>query len=158
MFGFVNAVPQIHSWHHGALDHTANDKDGYMYLISVGKNDSQIFNSTINHLCIGLRYEFSTYLANIIKSQSVFVKPNVRFEVRTATVQSELLAQLSTGDIQQHDNMTWSKHGLSFVATSCSVVLLMISNVDGYDGNDLAIDDIELRVWSMVYSDFCSPS
>jgi hypothetical protein len=31
----------------------------------------------------------------------------------------------------------------------------MVSNVKGGDGNDIAIDDIELRVCSTVYSNFC---
>ncbi len=170
MFGFVNLVPEkkmgiLNIWLYGeknkGWDHTENDINGYMYLVNVGANNSQIFRSTVNYLCIGLRYELSAYLANlIISSATAFfpaLKPNIRFEVRNATNENQLLAQFSTGDIPEYEKMTWLKHGLSFTATSSSVVLLMISNTEGGDGNDLAIDDIELRVFSTNHSGFCPP-
>jgi hypothetical protein len=157
MFAFVNTVPNNRNvWHTGALDHTAMDQDGYMFLVNVANGkDSQLFNSTVNGLCIGLRYEFSAYLANIVKRIYGFPKPNVRFEVRAQTVQKDIVAQTITGDIPEYNLMTWSKHGLSFIASSTSVTLLMISNVQADNGNDLAIDDIELRVCSTTYSGFC---
>jgi hypothetical protein len=157
MFAFVNTIPELDFSHIGASDHTPNDTDGYMFLVGVGyEKDSELFNSTVNSLCIGLRYEFSAYLANVIK---IFDdrEPNVRFEVRASTVQNELLAQFIIGDIHDYDDITWSKHGLSFIASSASVTLLMISNVQADDEKVLAIDDIELRVCSTVSSGFCSP-
>jgi hypothetical protein len=88
----------------------------------------------------------------------VRLNPNIRFEVRTATNENQLLAQFSTDDISEYDEVTWSKYGLSFNASSSSVVLLIVSNVEGiWRGNDLAIDDIELRVCSTDDSVF-SPS
>ncbi|CAF4704075.1 unnamed protein product, partial [Rotaria socialis] len=84
-------------------------------------------------------------------------EPNIRFEVRAVHKKGDLIAQKSTGDIPVYQHMTWSKHGLSFVATSSSVVLLMISNVGGHPGNDLAIDDIQLRVSSANQTGFCYP-
>ncbi len=157
MFAFVNTIPELDFSHIGASDHTPNDTDGYMFLVGVGyEKDSELFNSTVNSLCIGLRYEFSAYLANVIK---IFDdrEPNVRFEVRASTVQNELLAQFIIGDIHDYDDITWSKHGLSFIASSASVTLLMISNVQADDEKVLAIDDIELRVCSTVSSGFCPP-
>jgi hypothetical protein len=157
-FGFVNRVPSNNTmWHGGALDHTVNDTNGYMYLVSVIESNSQVFNYTVNDLCIGLRYEFSAYLANVMKNQTTYDKPNIRFEVLAVTAQNDLLAQLNTSDIPKYDTMNWSKHGLSFNASTNSVVLLMISNVDGRNGNDLAIDDIELRVCSPGHSGICPP-
>jgi hypothetical protein len=170
MFGFVNAVPKrivwllfgsINVWHNEVLDHTENDKDGYMYLVNVGESDNQLFSLTVNDLFIGVRYEFSAYVGNVVKSGItgwVSVNPNIRFEVRTATSENQLLAQFSTGGISEDTTMTWSKHGLSFVACTSSVVLLMISNVGGgLGGNDVAIDDIELRVCSTDHSGVCLP-
>jgi hypothetical protein len=94
-------------------------------------------------------------LANIVKKNLNDPKPNVRFEVRAQTVQKDILAQTITGDIPDYETMTWSKHGVSFIASSTSVTLLMISNVTVIRGNDLAIDDIELRVCSTPYFGFC---
>jgi hypothetical protein len=155
----VNKIPSSFvEWHGGALDHTPNDVDGYMYFVNVGEIGSQLFNSTVNDLDTGLRYEFSAYLTNIRKKGNDSKKPNIRFEVRTVTDQNDLLANLSTGDIPEYDNMTWSKYGLSFIALNSSAILLMISNVGKGKGNDLAIDDIELRVCSTLYSSVDPPS
>ncbi|CAF4248609.1 unnamed protein product [Rotaria magnacalcarata] len=52
-----------------------------------------------------------------------------------------------TGDVPACYNMSWSKYGISFKATHSSVVLLMISNVAEGNGNDVVVDDIELRVY-----------
>ncbi len=171
MFGFVNLVPEKkhesfgNIWLNGEKnkewDHTENDTGGYMYIVNVAGGNSKLFRSTVNYLCIGLRYEFSAHLANVLVKkwvdQGYLLKPNLRFEVRAATNENQLLAQFSTGDIPEYDEMTWSKHGLSFTASSTSVVLLMISNAGGGDGNDLAIDDIELRVFPTNHSGFCPP-
>ncbi len=156
MFGFVNEVPLMYdSWHAQAADHTVNDRNGYMYLVLLAKKDSQFFNYTVHGLCVGQRYEFSAYLASVINKEDDLKKSNIRFEVRTATVESQLLAEFSTGNISDYETMTWEKYGLSFVTPNSSVFLLMISNVDELNGNDMAIDDIELRVCSTESSGFC---
>jgi hypothetical protein len=162
MFGFVNTVPDyLFSWHTGALDHTTKDQLGYMFVVNVANGeDSQLFNSTVNGLCIGLRYEFSAFLANVVADNYItnfFSKPNVRFEVRASTVHKDLLAELITGDISRYSSMTWVKYGLSFNASSRSVTLLMISHVSQSNGNSIAIDDVELRVCSNEHSGFCPP-
>ena len=159
-FALVNVISNSYqTWHSGALDHTANDVNGYMFLVDVAKNkDRQLFKSIVEGLCIDQCYEFSAYLANIVKKRYDAPKPNVRFEVRANTVQNDLLAQTITGDIPAYDKMTWSKYGLSFIASNSSVVLLMLSNIKEDNGNDLAIDDIELRACSTIQSDFCSSS
>jgi hypothetical protein len=157
VFGFVNAIPNIYyGWHVGAVDHTANDVDGYMYFVDVGEYGDQVFNFSVNDLCIGMRYEFSAYLANVMKKEHAHPEPNIRFEVRTATAESQLIAELPTGNISGYDNMAWSRCSLSFIASSSSIVLLMVSDVKQAGGNDLAIDDIELRVDSNADCCFCA--
>jgi hypothetical protein len=157
----VNAVPSNYpEWQSGKLDHTQNnDRNGYMYLVNVGPKGSQVFNSTVDNLCIGLNYDFSAYLTNIRKKIGSYVKPKIHFEVRNATTQSDLLAQCTTNDIDEYEPMIWSQYGLSFKASTSSVVLLIISDVEFISekhGNDLAVDDIELRVCSTVHSCFYS--
>jgi hypothetical protein len=162
MFGFVNLVLEKkheffgNIWLNGEKnkewDHTVNDTGGYMYIVNVAGGNSKLFRSTVNYLCIGLRYEFSAHLANVLVKRlvdaGILLQPNIRFEVRNTTNENQLLAQFSTDDIPAYKELTWSKYGLSFNASSTSVVLLMISNAGGGDGNDIAIDDIELRVSS----------
>jgi hypothetical protein len=157
-FGFVNAVPDyLGNWHTGAKDHTENDTGGYMYLVNVGTQYYPFFRFRADNLCIGQRYEFSAYLANVVKPNPSVTNPNIRFEVRTATT-NDVLVQNSTGDIPLNSQMTWSKHGLSFVASNSSIDLLMLSNVGAtIHGNNIAIDDIELRVCSVTHSGICPP-
>ncbi len=148
MFGFVNAVP-FHGdiWHGGKLDHTPNDVDGYMFFVNVAIERTELFNLTIGNLCTGLSYELSAYLGNAVTiKHEHWIKPNVLFQVRSPIIRDHILAQLSTGDIPESENMTWTKYGLSFIAPSSSVILFMISTAEGGLGNDLVIDDIELRV------------
>ncbi|CAF4605837.1 unnamed protein product, partial [Rotaria magnacalcarata] len=156
-FAFVNRVPDYYdTWYTGELDHTENDNDGYMLLANVEKNNTQLFSYSMNNLCVGLKYEFSAYLANVIRDELNSPKPNVRFEVWTTTENGTLLARLCTDSISQCTNMTWVKYGISFVAQNSSVLLLIISNAGGRHGNNLAIDDINIRVCSNNYSGFSS--
>jgi hypothetical protein len=162
MFGFVNTVPDyLFSWHTGALDHTTKDQLGYMFVVNVANGeDSQLFNSTVNGLCIGLRYEFSAFLANVVVDTLLniqFAKPNVRFEIQASAGTNDILATFITDEITRYSRMTWAKYGVSFNASSSSVTLLMISHGPGGLGNGIAIDDIELRVCSTVHSGFCPP-
>ena len=97
------------------------------------------------NLTVGQRYEFSTYVANIFRKSQTSSKPRVTFEIRDANDPKKLLTRLVTQKIPECDKMTWSKYGLSFIASTSSVRFLMISNVDGGRGND-----IELRVCSPI--------
>lgn len=154
-FAFVNAVPHnTYGWHTGALDHTIDDNNGYMFFVDVGRKGDYIFIYKINNLFIGLSYEFSAYFANINKMGANIILPNVRLEVRASNQNGDLIATTSTGNLPELKSMTWSKHGVSFIANSSTIVLSMISNTEGGNGNDLAIDDIELRVCSTNNSEW----
>jgi hypothetical protein len=152
-FCFINVAPDQHGeGHDGALDHTANDVGGYMYFVDLAKSSGPFFNLIVNDICIGLRYELSVYFANVLKNGTKDrIDPNIGIEVRTATIGNELLEKFITGNIPKYDDMTWWKYGLSFLASNSSVVLSMVSEVGGDRGNDLATDDIELRVCSFVH-------
>jgi hypothetical protein len=154
MFSFINLVHNDFNdaWHTNATDHS-EDNNGYMYLVNADYKPGQFYNGRVDNLCIGLRYEFSVYLANLCKPSGK-INPNILFEVRSVDG-NVLLAQLESGDVAEHDTLTWEKYGFSFIATSSSVNLLMISNALGGGGNDLVIDDIALRVCAHEGSGFC---
>jgi hypothetical protein len=153
MFSFINLVyNHFDAWHTNATDHS-EDNNGYMYLVNANYEPGQFYNGRVDNLCIGLRYEFSVYLANLCKP-SGRINPNILFEVRSVDG-NVLLAQLESGDVVERDRLTWEKYGFSFIASSSSVNLLMISNARGGDGNDLVIDDIALRVCAHRGSGFC---
>lgn len=145
MFGLVNAVPTNRpAWHGGSRDHTGNT-GGYMLFVNANLQAGRFYNGTVKNLTVGVQYQFSVWAANAVKSGNNLLAPQVLFEVRSLTAGNALLAQLNSGSIPEYSNMTWKQYGLSFVAPTTSVVLLMISNAPGGNGNDLVLDDIELR-------------
>ena len=150
-FDFVSAAPSFNMlWHSGVLDHTSNDRDGYVYVIDIDNEKPVIFQTVVHNLTQGVLYNFSSYLANVSKKNSwplsAGALPKIRFEARPAATLDELIEQSITDFIPESDTMNWLKHDLLFVAKTKSVMLLMRSCVEETFGNDIAIDDIELRV------------
>ena len=146
-FAFINVVPDpYNAWHRGALDHTPNDINGYMFLVNADYNTGVFFNATVQNLCVGQRYELSIYAANLIRPFGR-IKPNIIFQIQTTT-DHRVVAELYTGPINESASMTWIQYGISFQAMSNSVLLLIITATSGGNGNDLAIDDIALRICS----------
>jgi hypothetical protein len=115
-----------------------------MFLVNANYLPEQFYNGTVNNLIIGRRYEFSVYVANLMVSGGI--QPNILFQVQSPSLSNPVLAQIATGNIPPTPTMTWLKYGVSFIAPSTSVTLLMISNAPGGMGNDLVIDDITFRV------------
>jgi hypothetical protein len=126
-----------------------------MYLINGNYQPGQVFNYTFNNLCIGTLYEISIYLANLMNVPGIL--PNIKFQVCDSATGTVVLAERDTGDVPETVSMTWIKYGMSFVATTPSVVFLMISNAPGGYGNDFAVDDIVLRSCSNVGKTVCPP-
>ena len=162
-FSFVQAVPADYSvWQAGALDHTPDTSTdgtkGYMMIVGANGDPGEVFRITLNNLCIGSRYEFSVYAANLVKKGSGLIKPNIRFEARTATSPNTLLASTTSGDMDEYDTLTWIPYGISFSTPTTSVVLLMISNAPGGAGNDFAIDDITVRSCASAADATCKAS
>ncbi|CAF0994101.1 unnamed protein product [Adineta steineri] len=154
-FSFVNLIPNdfLGYWLVGSTDHTG-DKGGYMFLVNANIAPGQFYNSTVHNLCVDVHYEFSVYLANVCTSLCQ-IQPNVRFEVRSLTVENQLLAEFSSGNVSIHKPLSWNRYGLSFIASSSAVALLMISDAPGGLGNDIALDDIALRVCAGQGTGFC---
>ncbi|CAF2127885.1 unnamed protein product [Rotaria magnacalcarata] len=163
-FVFVNKVPAVNEWHSGASDYTTDDTDGYMLLVNVGEKDEYIFKYQVSNLCIGLRYEFSAYLANVMvenseasgDSDDSTIKIIFRVKQVSEAKESETVVK-KTDDISAYENMIWEKHGLSFVAQATDAVLLLDSKVNG-NPRFIAIDDIKLRVCSANRSVSVLPS
>lgn len=159
-FTIVNSVPGDYStWLAGGLDHTkgcsAGSNKGYMMLVNGKGSLNPIVSVKANDLCIGLRYEFSVYVANVVRKGSNIIKPNIQFDVRAATSDRTLFASLSTDDVLEQPTLTWIQYGMSFIPTSSSVILSISSIVPDGNGNDFAIDDITLTSCSPGYNGVC---
>ncbi|CAM4971981.1 unnamed protein product [Rotaria socialis] len=148
-FALVNKVPVANEWHSGASDYTTDDTDGYMFLVNVGKEDKCIFKYEVHNLCVGLRYEFSAYLANVMKEEHYDGKINIKFRVKeTPESKKSKIVEKKTDDISAYENMTWEKYGLSFVAQTGAAELFLDSKHEGKKNYYLAVDDIKLRICS----------
>jgi plastocyanin len=121
---------------------TANNGDSFL-LIDIGNDTTHAFWQTALTLTPGKNYVFSAYLANINDSNSN-IKPNVNFVLANSGGTSVLAASgnLNTGG----SSLTpWQEVTSAFTATLASNTLELISNTPGLIGNDLALDDVEVR-------------
>ncbi|MCQ4142361.1 DUF642 domain-containing protein, partial [Chryseobacterium sp. EO14] len=139
----VNAVPPHVGglWLAGNLDHTLGDVNGNMLLVTNLDTAKTIYSNTRTGLDIGKTYNFSAYLANPLIAG--LVGPNITFYVKDAS--NITISSLNTGDIPS-GAFVWKKYNISFVATTTTVKLEIVSNLVGSNnnlsGNDFVLDDI----------------
>ncbi len=137
------------NWHTG-LDNTPDDESGYMLLFDSTDEPGTLFSILLEGLCPGTHYEFSAYLTNVVRPTACggeSIEPNVRFELR-APGTNELLGSIQTGALPTTPFLRWNPYGLTFTLPEDqdAVQLLLINSAPGGCGNDLAIDDISLRI------------
>lgn len=140
-------------WHSGE-DHTEGDVDGYMLLFDATDEPGIFYERQISGLCPGTRYEFRAWVANVVAPMACSggsIEPDLRFELRDP-VSGNLLGSVDTGAIPTSEFLLWQAYGLSFVLPDGidAIRLLLINNAQGGCGNDLAIDDISLRICNPV--------
>jgi gliding motility-associated-like protein len=147
------------AWH-TAEDHTPNDSDGYMLLFDATDEPGEFFNRTLDGLCPGTRYEFKLWVTNVVVPAACdfsSIEPDIRLEI-IDPVTGNVLGSTETGPLPTTENLIWVPAGLTFTLPDGvgSVQLLLINNAPGGCGNDLAIDDISLRICNPTREDFFS--
>jgi len=162
-FTITSAVPADYTeWLAGGSDHTtggcsSGSSQGYMMVLGLKADaGNQILSINAANLCLGLRYQFSVYAANIMSAAYNYVRPNLQLNVQSASGAKALIVSSSTGIIDEQKTLTWVQYGVSFIATSTSVVLSINSNAVGGTGNDIALDDITLTSCSKNTNGVCS--
>ena len=144
----VNINQACHSdWHIVTADHTG-DPNGYMMVINANVQPSVFFTETANGLCPNTTYEFSSYIMNLGTLASLasnYSKPDITFTIQTSD--GTVLKTIQTGKILPTANPTWTKYGTYFTtpANVTNVVVTMMNNAPGGNGNDLILDDIAFR-------------
>jgi len=148
-YTITNNVPYNLAWFSGQPDHTSGDINGYMAFFNSSENPGEFYKQTVQGLCENTKYEFSSWIANVLNpSVLIGVNPNLTFVIERTD--GTTLASYSTGPIDQKTSMTWEQYGF-FFATPVginTVILKIINNSPGgaaLPGNDLAIDDITFR-------------
>jgi hypothetical protein len=151
---FFNVIDGWSEWHNGSIDHTLNDTNGYMLVVNGNGNVAPFYNRTIDQLCLGERYEWSAYIANILRPLS-YVKPIIQLEVRSTTNPNFIIAQLNTEALDELPTLTWIRFGLSFVTPNRSITLIMRLTAAPGGGNDVVVDDIAFSICSASSSGLC---
>jgi len=134
------------TWHRVFNDHTGNN--GYMMVVNADQvAGKQFFSYSLaaGILCQATTYEFSAYILNLLKpGQAGAIKPNITFIIEKKDG-TELKRQ--TFDIPETaDPSGWVKYGLYFDSQGeTSVVIRMVNNAQGGNGNDFLLDDITFR-------------
>ena len=165
--GYRNSTINTYSVWHIMDDHTyfGDTTRGYLLEIDGTGSGNDVFYSTeIQGLCAGSKLTFSAYVANVMgaentRSRSGIVLPKVRFIIEDAnedTVIHETITDpidysweyLDVPYSTMYISSNWHLIGTSFrVPKDVENVRLSIFNAAvGSDGNDFALDDIEIRL------------
>ncbi|WP_367389450.1 gliding motility-associated C-terminal domain-containing protein [Lewinella sp. LCG006] len=136
-------------WHEG-FDHTEGDTGGYMFLVNATEGAGIFYQKTLMDLCEHTDYLFSCYIANVVVPIGCIgdaEKPDIRFSV-VDPGNGTTLATMTTGEIFYSSFLTWRPYTLKFRTgpNQTTLLLQLINNAPGGCGNDLAIDDISLRL------------
>jgi gliding motility-associated-like protein len=148
---YVTNLSQINgaAWHPG-LDFTPGDGSGYMLVFDADEVPGEFYNRILDGLCPGTRYEFGAWISNVVTPNTCggqSILPDVRFELRDPD-SGALLASVDTGELPTTAVLRWFQYGMTFTLPpgQDAVRLLLINNAAGGCGNDVAIDDISLRI------------
>ena len=142
----------LFDWHE-IEDHTPGDTNGKCLVVNADTAPGGFYGTVISGLCPNTTYEFSAWLINLVKAGGFCstqpggtIPVNVSFEIWDASDTFPLAAG-TTGNILESVTPNWQEYGLVFqtLAGQNTVILKMINNSTGGCGNDLAIDDIEVK-------------
>ena len=131
-----------------AIDHDhTNDGNGYMMIINASIIPNTFFTYRIDgsKLCPNTTYQFAAWIMNILVNlpqTQGFSQPNITFNIET--LDGKLLQTYNTGTIPSTEQPIWSQYGTFFTspADGSDLIVKMVNNGPGGDGNDLALDDI----------------
>jgi hypothetical protein len=139
-------------WTHYPLhDHTSptDNTKGYFLNFDANADPGQFYEFDMNGLCSGKELMFSAWLMNINPTTYNHAKPIVEFVIRDPS--NNVLAVFNTGEIDRTASPTWVNYAFSFnVPASVTAVKVEFINAQqngaAAQGNDVSIDDIEVRL------------
>lgn len=163
--GYRNSASYTYSHWFIMDDHTyPNDYTrGYLLEIDGRTDNATLFETIIDGLCEGCKLTFSAYVVNITTSYSYDHgnngNPQLSFMLADPETGVEVAPPYITGPIpvdRSYQNMSgewrysahWNLVGMNFtVPSGRTAIKLIIKNAcTAADGNDFAIDDIEIRL------------
>ena len=121
---------------------------GRFMLVNADYTPKVFYSHRIEDLCSGSQLYFSAMVANCHVVPSSYIRPDLTFSLLNATTNS-VIASYNTGAIPYGTKPSdWQQWGFNFtVPMAVSAVILEIkNNAPGGGGNDLGLDDIEIRL------------
>ena len=143
-------------WTRFHSDHTnLNDVNrGYMMQVNAGVEKGTFFDYNISDLCKGATMTFTAWIKNTVDWGTPGTPADQIFEIYDSET-GKLLSRYYTGPILNRGNSSsqdninaWKQYGFEFTlpVEADNVRLKIINNGRGSDGNDFAVDDIEIRI------------
>ena len=126
-----------------------NDSEiGRFMLVNADYAPGIFYSHKIEDLCSGSELYFSAMIANCHVAPSYNIKPDLTFSLLNAST-NDVIATYNTGAIPYATKASdWQQWGFGFtVPMNIDAVILEIkNNAPGGGGNDLGLDDIEIRL------------
>ena len=141
-------------WYRDVTDHTGNGLGGMVQFDCKGGNDDLLYQRTIKGVCPNTLVNFSAYITKANKSN---IDPiGARFILRKGGADGEIIGRKDIKNIDLNNDPTLDENGWKHVFAmfnsgdldaegQITVQLLNLANY-GQQGNDLLLDDLELRI------------
>jgi PKD repeat protein len=139
----------VHAQFVTSTDHTGNT-GGYMMVVNGNLTAGTVFTRTVPGLCGTTTYQFGVWVKNVLASGGIL--PNMVFHIYAADGVTELGTGVPTGDVPTGN--VWHNYTANFTlpAGTGSVVIKLVSNASGQQGNDFAVDDITFSPYGSTVS------
>ena len=136
------------AWHTVAEDHTPNDRQGNMLIVNASNETGAFYQQPLASLCANTRYEFSVWGLNLLRPGICSAPTLPNLIIRIETEAGRVLQTIDFGQLNLTPSPTWTRFSTLFTAPAVAepVIVKLINNQEaGGCGNDLALDDIQLK-------------
>jgi gliding motility-associated-like protein len=143
----------VHGGFVTSYDHdyeTTGNTNGYMMVVNGNIQAGTVFTRKVPGLCGNTQYQFGVWIKNVLQSGGIL--PNMVFHIYAADGVTELGTGVSTGDVPSGN--VWHNYTANFSlpAGTGDVIIKLVSNASGTQGNDFAVDDITFSPYGSTVS------
>lgn len=134
-------------WHAVSQDHTG-DRGGLMMIVNGAPGAGDVYSQPATGLCGQTTYEFSLWGINLLRP-GICTDPKLpNLTLRVEAADGTVLQSIDFGSIPLSTTPVWNRFSTLFTtpASTDGVVIKLINNQgDVGCGNDMAIDDVQVR-------------
>lgn len=145
-FASYTAACFSNDWHTLSEDHTGGDANGNMLLVNAVQG--MFLKTPVTGLKSNTTYELGVWLMNLCKPTRKCPFPLLpQLNIRLETPEGKIVANIVTGGLPRFEDPRWIRHRALFttLASTSTLILVMIDNSPSGCGNDFALDDITFR-------------